>query len=369
MKTSGASLALVATLTAGLMAGAVGAAESKRPPSKLKKVGDHWTAWDSPEPAAGAYVIQKGDTLWDLSAKWFNDPFLWPQIWDQNRYILDSHWIYPGDPLVVPGKPLVVPEQGELPTPPVAVVTPVDAPEPERKLPPAPVPPPLLPMADESDLYCTGYIDPAAQALDLRIAGRDLERVGVAEGDVVFLSHGQDAGIRSGDEFSILRRAQTVFHPETKEPLGTLVRRLGEARVLVAHEDRSTALITMSCEEIVDGDELKPREDLPVPMRSALPAFDRYSATPSGGPSGYVVTAKDDLPAIGTGNIIYTDLGRTQGVQPGDVLGLFRERDSGLPRLNLGQAVVLTVGDETSTARVVTCTRESLVGDRVEVAR
>jgi hypothetical protein len=366
MKITGASLALVAFLIAGLAAGPASGAESTRPPSKLKKVGDHWTAWDPPEAAADAYVVQKGDTLWDLSAKWFNDPFLWPQIWDQNRYIQDSHWIYPGDPLVVPGRPLVVPEQGELPTPPIAVMTPVDEPTP-AKAPPAPAP--LLPMADASDLYCTGYIDPVAQALDLHVAGRDLERVGVAQGDVIFLSQGRDAGIRSGDEFSIVRRTETVFHPETKQPLGTLVRRLGETRILVAHENRSTALITMSCEEIVDGDELRPREELPVPMRSTMPPFDRFDATPSGGPSGYVVTAKDDLPVVGTGNIIYTDLGKAQGLQPGDVLALYREREAGLPRMNLGQAVVLTVGDETSTARVVVSARESLVGDRVEVLR
>ena len=86
------------------------------PPKDLKLVGDHWTAWDPPTPGADDYIIQRGDTLWDLAQTWLDDPYLWPQIWDENRYITDSHWIYPGDPLVIPGRPTVVPDGGPPPS-------------------------------------------------------------------------------------------------------------------------------------------------------------------------------------------------------------------------------------------------------------
>ena len=87
-------------------------ADTPTPPTDLKLVGDHWTPWDPPEAGPDSYIIKKGDTLWDLAAEWLDDPYLWPQIWDENRYILDSHWIYPGDPLVIPGRPNVVPDDG-----------------------------------------------------------------------------------------------------------------------------------------------------------------------------------------------------------------------------------------------------------------
>jgi hypothetical protein len=177
---------VVAALTGAtiLAVSMLAAAEtSTRPPTNLKKVGDHWTPWDPPAAGPDAYIINKGDTLWDLAQRWLGDPYLGPQIWDENRYILDSHWIYPGDPLVVPGKPTVVPA-GELPVVDDSRAEPVEPEEPSYAAaePPAPT---RIPMADPEDLYCTGWIDREPQEPALWIAGRDLERMSVAEGDVV----------------------------------------------------------------------------------------------------------------------------------------------------------------------------------------
>ena len=91
--------------------------------------------------------------------------------------------------------------------------------------------------------------------------------------------------------------------------------------------------------------------------------------TPTGGPAGRVVAARDNLDAFAEGNVIFTDLGQQTGIAPGDVLVLYRERSEGLPRMMLGQAVVLTVEPETSTAKIMVSTRESEVGDWVEVWR
>lgn len=376
MKYPGAVTALLAIVFLAAGGAAIGDEPATTPPKNLKKVGDHWTPWDPPPAGPDAYIIQKGDTLWDLAGKWFSDPFLWPQIWDENRYILDSHWIYPGDPLVVPGRPTVVPTEG---VPPVAEVP--DQGEAEEmggegegevaevvEPPPAPLPPPLEPMADDADLYCTGTIESNLPEPSLWIAGRDIERTIVGEGDVVFLNRGLESGLRAGDELVVLRRIGEVKHPTTGDTLGTMVRNLGKVRVMLAHEGSATAVIEMSCEDIHDGDELAPWRDVPVPMLASLPEFDRWDPTPSGGPQGHVVATRDDLDAVGDGYVIFTDLGQTV-VTPGDVVTLYRAREGDLPRQNLGQAVILTVGPATSTAKIVVAVRESHIGDEVEVLR
>src|SRR5713226_5643341 len=85
------------------------AAKSTHPPRELHKVGDHWTPYNPPDPStypAGAktYAIKQGDTLWALGQQFYNNAYLWPQLWEANTWITDAHWIYPGDVLLVQGE-------------------------------------------------------------------------------------------------------------------------------------------------------------------------------------------------------------------------------------------------------------------------
>lgn len=65
------------------------------------------------------YMIVKGDYLWMLANKFYDNPFKWTEIHEANPYIIDPDWIYPNNWLVIPnvfadsdGKPVY----GLLPT-------------------------------------------------------------------------------------------------------------------------------------------------------------------------------------------------------------------------------------------------------------
>lgn len=49
------------------------------------------------EQAPDTHLVVAGDTLWELAALFLKDPWCWPQVWGQNRALIqDPHWIYPG---------------------------------------------------------------------------------------------------------------------------------------------------------------------------------------------------------------------------------------------------------------------------------
>ena len=61
------------------------------------------------------YVVKRGDTLWDISGRFLEKPWLWPEIWQVNPQIANPHLIYPGDRLsliYVDGRPWLALNRG-----------------------------------------------------------------------------------------------------------------------------------------------------------------------------------------------------------------------------------------------------------------
>jgi hypothetical protein len=363
------------------------------PPTQGKMVRGHWTPYDPPDPdlypeESKVHIIVPGDTLWDLSATYLGDPWLWPQIWDQNRYILDSHWIYPGDPLLIPPTPTVVAEQEEpedTVPPPVEVRPILDQPvEDVETAPPALVGPELRPVASESDLYCSSYISEPVAPEGLHVAQRYEEaKTLLSDFDVVYLSEGRDQGIEAGTQYLVFRPGDEVKHPVSGEVLGQAIQQVGRLNVMVAHARSATAQLTKGCTEILVGDRLVPFEEVPVPL-TIYPGWERWDVDLSDAEKGFVVFAAQDKP-LGQGDLVDLDLGFAQGVEPGDYLTVYvdftdeREffstktfidapeplEDSRFPPKVLGQVVVIRSMENTSTARIIQSAREIDIGDRV----
>src|SRR5256885_5569425 len=78
------------------------------------------------------HVVKQGETLSGISGEVLKDPRLWPQLWEQNEHIINPHWIYPNDKILI--RPVTVLSEAKPPEP----APPAPAPEP----PPAPAPAP-----------------------------------------------------------------------------------------------------------------------------------------------------------------------------------------------------------------------------------
>jgi len=65
----------------------------------LLTIASYAVAQELREGHPDTYVVQRGDTLWDIAGRFLEKPWLWPEIWQANPQIANPHLIYPGDVL------------------------------------------------------------------------------------------------------------------------------------------------------------------------------------------------------------------------------------------------------------------------------
>jgi LysM repeat protein len=301
------------------------------------------------------YIIKKGDTLWGLSDRFLNDPFYWPDLWARNQTITNPHLIYPGQRLKV------YPDRIEIEEAPG-----VKAALPQKNPPPREVTPEKTFMVKggegfllEKKLRPAGFI-----------VATDHDRLLVGEGDTVYTDIGKTNGTRGGNTFSIYRKLDAVKHPVTNDVIGWRVASLGALQLVELTAKNSKARILKSYQEIGTGAYLMPyrgrRHEVP------LKAADRNL-------HGYIVETKDGVITTGAGEIVYLDLGKSQGLKVGNLLYIVRDvhpdriyagkKLGALPKNVLGALVVVETGERTSTALVVKSVDAIYRGDQVELKK
>ena len=347
---------------------AVAAQSVAPPPQPLQLVNDHWTPYDPPTEfpeGAMVHVIVRGDTLWDLAEHYLGDPFLWPQIWERNPYIKDSHWIYPGDPVVVD---LAVQE-----APVAEAEVPVDDTIPseyetddgygsvEEEMP--------HPLGSSADVYCFAKLVQDESVFQFTVASSEviLTQSEFSQGDIVYIDGGVEQGIQAGDRFFVKKRHRPLRHPISNSHLGIIYHTVGQLKILCAQENTAIAEVTYACDPIAIGDVLEPFSPIPVPLVIDPDRTDRCDV-PNGKPLGYITYNRDDQTDIGTNWLVFVDLGMAHGVYPGTFATVFRDNPvKGMPRLVLGEIGILTVEENYATALVTYATQPLAVGNRVEI--
>jgi len=88
------------------------------------------------------YVAKQGDTLSMIAGQVLKNIRLWPQLWEQNEHIINPHWIYPNDKILIKPVTTITEAKPPEPEPPPAAAPPPPEPEPEPPRRPTPQPPP-----------------------------------------------------------------------------------------------------------------------------------------------------------------------------------------------------------------------------------
>lgn len=338
----------------------------------------------SRDPAPASYVIQKGDTLWDLSGKFLDSPWYWPKLWSYNPQIENPHWIYPGNPL------RLAPAGAEAPTRVELVVS--DA-----------APPRELDDLTRGNLdraeriedddtvtvggpYKIGGSRPRGPAVlrnsfvtasQLEASGKVVaafeEKSLLTTGDRIYGRFADPGAVKVGQKFSIYRTDGRIVHPVTNRFVGWKTVILGTARVTAIDPGKATTLVITYVNDSVErGDLIGPDVD-----QARKPLFVRPNRSSI---DGFVIGVQ---PAIVTGaaefNVVYLDRGRADGVEVGNTFEVVRSGDPlferpdrplntpGLPREVIGNLVVFDAQDRASTAYVRRSLLEVLVGDHVEM--
>ena len=304
------------------------------------------------------YTIKAGDTLWGLSQRFIDDPYYWPNMWANNPEITNPHLIFPGQQIrVKDGKLEIIPAYPE-------AKPPVETPQ-ETAVEPTPEPEPIVQIKSSGG---NSFILTDEQPLGTLVDSVD-NRILLTKGDLVFLKMKDSKKVTVGDTYDLYKRGEEVIHPQSNEPVGTMMYNIGFLQVTEINGETITAKIGTVYREVMRGNELFEY----VPPRKEI-TLQRSKADLS----GYVVEAREKKLTQSTNDVIFIDLGSDDGLKTGNLFYISRPRiasdeiidqagEIALPDQVMGAAVVIETNHKTASAIIIKSVDAVFIGDKVTV--
>lgn len=308
------------------------------------------------------YVVQEGDTLWDISAVFLAEPWRWPEIWAVNPEVADPDLIYPGDVLnliYVDGRPRIVMDRGDRTTVKLS---------PQVRETPLLSPIPAIPrqalagflsenrIVEREEFEAAPYLLASATGNLLMGAGHEVYIRGDIEGP--------------GATYEIFRLGTAYVDGENDELLGQEAINLGVLNVLSKEEeDMGKALIVSSKEELKAGDRLLTRVGASID-----PSF--FPAPPETDLSGSVIGLLNKENRAAQFESLIINLGARDGLRVGDLLAIYQAGESirdpltnervVLPDTEIGLMLTYRTFEKLSYGVILSLTQPSSVGNTVK---
>lgn len=331
----------------------------------------------APAPTAGpalnpgapkSYTVKRGDTLWDISAMYLRDPWLWPEIWQVNPNVKNPHLIYPGDVLTLAygadGRPQVMVTQGSaLRVQPLVRSTPLDG--------------PVATIPYEAIAAFLGKPSIVSKE-DLRnaphVAALGDRHIVAGVGHAIYVKGLQDQG---PGRYTVVHVGEELKDPETGKVLGYMGTYTGAAKVDAV--DKVTRATLIESERETNAGDLLFAEDTHSVSTDIIPR------APPAGLNGQIMAVVDGVSLIGQYHVVAINRGAKQGLETGHVLAIDRRgevipdesckkrsamawcfgKNVKLPDERAGTLLVFKTYDNMSFGLIVNTTVPVAVADRV----
>jgi hypothetical protein len=286
------------------------------------------------------YKIIKGDTLWDISERDLNDPFMWPAIWKLNKWITNPHWIYPGQIIKIPLYLLQKEKNGEEGAAEFATASAGETfsyqgqPSPEEEV--KKETPTKYPLVNRNILMAGGYIADSIPGVG-EVDDLSSHQIITGREDIVYLTTDHPAKV--GDKFYVIRASGRIKHPITSKKIGYVITIEGVVEVVKITNGDTTAKITKSFSEIQEGDRLVSYYDIESPMTEG------HFRTPY--INGMIIATSNNIALQSMLDIVYIDKGCDDGIEAGDMFRTIEVDTHAVPN---GVIQVISCREHTATA-------------------
>jgi len=299
------------------------------------------------------YKVEEGDTLWDLSQRFYNDPWAWPLIWEMNPQVVDPHWIYPNQTLKIKalrGMTMALGKPGEKKEQIRFDIQPADIFDTSFR---------YDTRIDQIDMLSMETIEGSGE-----IINNTDEQILLGENHEIFFRMEKSANVQPGDVFTIFRIQEKIDHPSQRGVVGYMVNLLGELETtdvttLPNGKIVYTGQIIDALSEIIVSDRLiqMDRSDIRIQLRES--DLELTGTIVHGPPD------KDLL--LGPGKTVFIDLGLKNGLEVGNTFSIWRrsQDEENVPGYKIGNLIIVRVGDKTATALITNASRTVYAGDLI----
>lgn len=302
------------------------------------------------------HIVKRGDTLWSICERYYGDPYLWPELWEMNKFITNPHWLHPGDVIKLLEYKEVKALLAKKALPATKIVR-VEK-QPLKKLMGVDVS--SLTNTRALGLLLQEGIEPWGRIFDYKA-----KKVLLGKDDIAYVKMNKE-DIKPGDVFTIYSVSEPIEHPLTGEIFGYIHSFKGILEIEKAEKGYHVAKITDSFRAIYKDDLLIPYDPV-SPCILPIPCPETFTA--------HIVASKDNLDLLGQYSVVYIDAGHNMGVRKGQLFEAIEERESvsdqekeeivALPPTVLGKILILEATENTSNGVVFWVSKEFTNGVKI----